>query len=417
MGKLSCAALIVTILLSMFLVFAPVQAVTTVSGSISSNTTWTKSNSPYRLTGPLSIKEGVTLNIEPGATVDFSLYYMQVNGTLHAVGTPENHINIITKESPQGILQQIQFMQPSVSWDSKTGLGSILENIYFEKVSIVSKGCSLRIANNYFDGPYWMAVYAPTGSPQIIGNNITNCLIQGLSVSDSTVISGNYISGSGSTGIYANGNTVVSNNKVTDFGSGIKGSANAVIEGNVVENCKEMGISGTSQSVKIKNNYVGNNQIGINVAGDIENNVITNNVFGLKITGLSTITNNNIVGNSQKSLFLSTASNIDAANNYWGTTDAQAIEQSIWDNKNDFNAGEVTFQPFLTHSISDPPTADFIQITNLAPGDFFYLSFEAKDGIILLAQVAVVLIGVAWLVLGVVLLRRKAKKHSRKLQS
>lgn len=414
MNKLSSAVLIIMLIASTFVIFYPVHAATSVSGIISSNATWTKANSPYQLTGPIAVKEGVTLTIEPGVTVDFGLYYMQVNGTLHAVGAPQNHINIITKESPQGILQQIQFMQPSVSWDSKTGLGSILENIYFEKVSIVSKGCSPRIANNYFDGPYWMAVYAPTGSPQIIGNNITNCLIQGLSVSDSAVISGNYISGSGSTGIYAYGNTIVSNNKVTGFGNGIKGSDHAVIEGNVVENCGEMGISGSSQSVSIKNNYVDRNGIGINVAGDIQNNVVTNNVIGLKITDQSRITNNNIFGNTQNSLALSTQSNIDATNNYWGTTDDQAIEQSIWDNKNDFNLGDVTFKPFLSHSISNAPSGDFVPSSGSYFGDVFYMSYEFKEGILVLAKVAVILIVVVWAVLGVVLVRRRTKRRSGK---
>jgi hypothetical protein len=184
----------------------------------------------------------------------------------------------------------------------------------------------------------------------------------------------------------------------------------------VVENCGEMGISGSSQSVVIRNNYVGRNGIGINVAGDIQNNIVTNNVIGLKITDQSTITNNNIFGNTQNSLALSTQGNIDAANNYWGTTDEQAIEQSIWDNKNDFNLGDVTFKPFLTHSISNPPSGDFVPSTG-SYIDSFYMSYEFKEWVLVLAQVAAVLIGAVWVVLGVVLVRRRAKRRAGKLPS
>jgi hypothetical protein len=39
---------------------------------------------------------------------------------------------------------------------------------------------------------------------------------------------------------------------------------------------------------------------------------------------------------------------VDASNNWWGTTDTQAINQTIYDFKDDFTLGVVTFVPFLT---------------------------------------------------------------------
>lgn len=67
---------------------APAIPLTDVSGNITTDTTWTTANSPYRVTGALTIKPGATLTIQPGVRVEFAQYQgLWVEGTLHAVGT------------------------------------------------------------------------------------------------------------------------------------------------------------------------------------------------------------------------------------------------------------------------------------------------------------------------------------------
>ncbi|HTY75451.1 MAG TPA: hypothetical protein VMD05_07795, partial [Candidatus Nanoarchaeia archaeon] len=73
--------------------FAGAQTGTSVSGIISQDTTWTKANSPYSLTGPVAVNVGVNLRIEPGVTINLNGYYIQVNGTLTAKGSSTNLIN------------------------------------------------------------------------------------------------------------------------------------------------------------------------------------------------------------------------------------------------------------------------------------------------------------------------------------
>ena len=60
-------------------------AQTSVSGPITSDTTWDIGGSPYTVTGSVTVNEGVTLTIDPGVTVEFSLATeLSVLGTLAA---------------------------------------------------------------------------------------------------------------------------------------------------------------------------------------------------------------------------------------------------------------------------------------------------------------------------------------------
>lgn len=64
-----------------------VQASTDVIGIITSNTTWTKANSPYNLTGSILVSNGVELTILAGVTVNLNGYVIMVNDTLTAGGS------------------------------------------------------------------------------------------------------------------------------------------------------------------------------------------------------------------------------------------------------------------------------------------------------------------------------------------
>jgi hypothetical protein len=60
---------------------------------ISSDTMWTKAHSPYDLTGPLLVSEGVTLTVDAGVTVNLNGYEMRVNGTLVVVGSSSEQVH------------------------------------------------------------------------------------------------------------------------------------------------------------------------------------------------------------------------------------------------------------------------------------------------------------------------------------
>jgi len=73
-------------------------AQTNVSGDQSG--TWTSANSPYYVTGDVTIPTGLTLNIEPGVEVNFQGYYkFYVLGNLQAIGTEDTMV-IFTTDTP-----------------------------------------------------------------------------------------------------------------------------------------------------------------------------------------------------------------------------------------------------------------------------------------------------------------------------
>jgi parallel beta-helix repeat protein len=337
------------------------QSGTNVNGIINSNTTWTKAGSPYTFTGPVGVISGVTLTIEPGASVNLAEYYLQINGTLNAVGSSNDKIMF---SGGQGYMGSILFNRLSISWNEQTGKGSILQNAIINSniaigigdtapkidscqingaimASDSDGGTALRgstpiITNNIITKSTYSTVLQISTSPIIKNNTITG-LIESLG---SSFIRGNYIEGS----IDAFGNDYIADNIIIgkSDGYGIRTGTSPLIERNDIRNCKD----------------------GIllwytNPTPNIRNNTISNCVNGLSIPGLDDvhpnpqINYNNFINNSQYNINLLywerySKYNINAANNYWGTTDQHIISQKIHDYKNDFNLGNVTFNPFLT---------------------------------------------------------------------
>jgi hypothetical protein len=127
--------------------FGTVQAATDFIGIITSDTTWTKANSPYDLTGPLLVDDVITLTIEPGITVNLNDYYIQVNGTLIARGSNTNPIHFSTG--------RITFSQSSSSWNEQTDSGCIVENAGLTSTEMLIINSSPKINSNTINGN-WM---------------------------------------------------------------------------------------------------------------------------------------------------------------------------------------------------------------------------------------------------------------------
>lgn len=195
-GKLACCAIMAIMVFSSIMVFNQAAA-TNVASLIATDTTWTLAGSPYTLTGPTAVNKGITLTIEPGVKVYLNDYYIQVNGTLIAVGSDSRHITFDGGS--------IYFTVASNGWDRQKGIGNRIEFSEIKNTNLGSDN-AIKLANNVITGDLIL------GDNSILSNNEIKAS-RTITVGDSAEITGNTVKG-----IFETGDRVVISNNSMDSG-------------------------------------------------------------------------------------------------------------------------------------------------------------------------------------------------------
>ena len=379
---------------------------------ISEDTTWTRANGSYDLDGNVLVSKNATLTVEPGVRINCDKNIIQVDGTLKVLGNDQNNVVFISTnaqidesrsqnaninfgdESTGNVIQYAIFR--TMAWTFFNCADTItIDHVTIEKgsaptyngygfvtaLAIIRGSGKAIITNSAFTNPLQICI-----SSTVINNtfSITNDIMIYSAIealNGEFVITNNIITG---TGISASdGEFLITNNIITGTKSGwgygilIGGYQKAVIADNYIVDFPEACIKLGNGPALIQRNYLESlpNQAGYPFFGiEVEacRPLIQNNT--IKLTGTAiclhdngyvqskpTIRNNNIYKNRVSNIFLGypdlpgynnsdyfARSNIDAANNWWGTTDAQTINQTIRDFKTRQDLGTVTYTPFLT---------------------------------------------------------------------
>lgn len=318
---------------------------TEVSGNITEDTTWTLGNSPYIVMGTVQVY--ATLTIEPGVEVRFNTDAgLTIGGELIAVGTEDQRIIFTSNnDNPSaGNWKEIRFID--------TATDALLDDDGNYLSGSIIKHCQIEHA--------YSAIIAEDSSPYI-ESNIVRYGKRGIFVNNSSSIIKNNtvydinhlpldLSGNLGWGIFSwEGNPTVIDNEIKNCSGGYSGRDGALVMNNVIKD-NTIGINGTSI---IKQNTITGNNTGIVASGNIiSKNIISGNEIGIltgeyKYLQLS-VSRNNIFDNLDYNIKVQTSADIDAVNNYWGTTDTTIIDEKIYDYYDDISLGKVNYIPFAT---------------------------------------------------------------------
>jgi len=386
---------------------------TDVTGNQSGN--WTAADSPYILTGDVTVPAGETLTVEPGVQVlSNSGYQLTVTGNIIAEGTSADSI-------------WFAFNGEGINWEGIKLEGTEASSFSFCSVKdaeegINSVGAPVDISNCYItnntQGIHVFAIgYNPLPAVLIDNCIITNSQENAIFIvenSNTTIqncdISGSALSESprGAIMLSAQGghnNPSILNNYIHhNVWQGITawdvtgaGNINPTIEGNeVAYNLSGIYLyyaNGIVHDNYIHDNYVTgnvNSGAGVMVQGDTANPVFTNNEISGNFTGFYIVggatpnlgdvynANNmddgfnwihdNIDGSGNTwSVYNASSSDITAQNNIWDSEDATEIGVTINDSNDSGASGTVTFDPIFQHMYYAPENLNVTIDTSTDP--------------------------------------------------
>lgn len=358
-----------------------------VSGSITTNTTWTLANSPYIVNGNLTVDSGVVLTIQPGVEVRVdSTYFFQVDGTLVAAGTSADTIKFTSNSANPALhpWEGIRFTLKSVDT-------SKLQYCLFTyaDVSINTTGAKLKINNSTFKhNNIAIQINSTSGYPYVDYVFINKCLIT-----------------QNDTGIYDTGSWLI-NSKVTEneisFNSiGLREENSRQGLRNFNDNHFNYNTIGYSASGgqfgSRRNTFRGNTMYGVYFApstpdalGYISENTFIYNATAIYIDNVSTVNvyyntiayngigiddnlsytgtvssnsvglfSNCYLGNTFYNYKLNGRIDRSTRGDWWGTTNTSGIDSSIYDYNDDSTKGKVNYTQILNSSncktVSPPP--------------------------------------------------------------
>lgn len=301
-------------------------AQTNVSGGIYTNTTWTKVNSPYIVTGDIVVFPGKTLTIEPGVEVKVkmdSLYSIEIRGTLVAIGTITDSISFISNDS----------LSPE-AWDGINILNATHNAVGSFKYCIVKHSS--------------------------FGIGFECCGVSNQSIINNSLFDNNYRASSCYGGfpidlcVFANNTIAIEGSPVITNSAFLNNDIGVKSESFEVRNCffqnNGIAIDQRLGGAVIDSCTIINNNIGLKMDnGIITNNNISNNVIGLITRHTSStqngteyyvpIKNNRICNNTQYNIKNNNSYNKNITGNCFCTTDSAAIESKLFDGYDSISKG------------------------------------------------------------------------------
>ncbi|MEM2338087.1 MAG: PKD domain-containing protein [Candidatus Bathyarchaeia archaeon] len=286
----------------------PIAKATYVEGEIGIDTVWTLVDSPFVVSKNVTVREGVTLTIEPGVEIKFGgPFSLIVNGKLVAKGTDDKWVRFTSNKD-----------------DSKTGdWGTLLFNGTWQSSSLLEY-CVVEYGTN------GITVNGGTVTlrKSVIQLNLKNGIevLKGSITVEQNVIRNNEAGITVSGGdVTIHGNDLTLNEDGIVLTGNLSTSSVTVYQNNIFSN-KNDGVSITMNyggSISIINNRIYSNLYGFHVSTDvatfITRNYIYNNAIGAFYEqGQDHVIRFNDIYDNSLGMDISSNATVDASKNYWG---------------------------------------------------------------------------------------------------
>ena len=219
------------------------------------------------------------------------------------------------------------------------GYGSAL--MVVEEFALPSEGAlyhmlAVQVSGGNVSIPNWA---------EVLSSTVTN---GGIYAGDGSLLQGNSIEGSPGWAIQVSGAVTITGNRLVGNAAGIQ-TTGGLVQGNLIANASGVGLEISGDTTVVSNTFTGN-------AG---NTIVIQ-------SGAPTIQGNNLEGNTGAyDIQNLTTNDIPADGNWWGTTDAFAISQRIYDFDDDYNLGEVLYAPAAAGPVQSAPA--YVRSVTLTP--------------------------------------------------
>ena len=351
---------------------------TKVGGVIRKNTIWTKENSPYILQDDITIRPGITLKIQEGVTVEFSLWSMIVNGQLQVTGTNEERIDFHYTSMPLTSYRDARIVFTDKSKPYKNdGRGNRLEYLdIFCGENTVNNGLidggtiTIDHLTVYDSHPYSKHYTVCTNG------SVTNSLFirsaRPLRMCNGDIVNNHFINSTST--VITLGDGRIKNNLIVGGRKGIV-IQNGLVLNNTIKGIEDQGINMQNHPISLaslntsdKTRPILSKNLILNCAGNavyisgntrptIINNVFLENVNGIYFNEHEIYNDNkpkiynNLFYNNENNVYfdrLDPRIEIKIQNNWWGTTDTKLIEDKIYYENDDPRLLAALYRPIKT---------------------------------------------------------------------
>jgi hypothetical protein len=304
-------------------------------GNISSEAIWTKSQGPYMVNQDIIVATNAKLTIEAGTEIIFlGSYSIGIKGRLNVDGKEDDPVIFKFQSNNEGEVRgKSRCINVKNEIEDSVNIEYAKFHDFHSAVYVEQSSGEVTILGSEFYNHYTAVTHQWPSEMKI-----DNCLFKNNNYS----LHGGHIEIYGST--FQNNNYGLYDVEKTNVFDSIFTGNNISISGDDYE---------------IKRCKITGNNIGIQSSRDgflIFSNHIVNNNIGILLSGGETKVNyNNIYNNYEYNLKSLSYEDIDATNNWWGTTDNELIDESIFTyGIYDGNImGDIIYEPYLQSEITD----------------------------------------------------------------